>query len=49
MGDAADWGARGAAVMLRGFTQMACDLDNDRLSSALGALTTAEPGGGRPA
>jgi hypothetical protein len=49
MGDAADWGARGAAVVLRGFTQMACDLDNDRLSSALGALTTAEPGGGRPA
>jgi hypothetical protein len=29
MGDAAAWGARGAAVVWHGFTQMACYLDNE--------------------
>ena len=29
MGDAAAWGARDAAVVWHGFTQMACYLDNE--------------------
>ena len=29
MGDAAAWGARDAAVIWHGFTQMACYLDNE--------------------
>jgi adenosylmethionine---8-amino-7-oxononanoate aminotransferase len=29
MGDAAAWGARGAAVVWHGFTQMACYVDNE--------------------